>query len=355
MRIYQGYYAARLDRVRPPSTPEILRHVPRGSRRLLGKHIHRLALDGASMHPAILRLRAKRRAKVLAVLALLAARAVWMDGTAMLTRDRLIAELGISLSTWQRCRQVLEDAGILGVVRPGRCYHDGQGNVRNDSAVYVICLPKRLFSDLRKKGLDRRRAQLRPQNDPPTVSSPVVIQTSRADLSPGPEGQLGPPSGRTDMASPRNAGLAAGSAAGRAMARVMRNAGGPDLTDGWCGHIARPYLQDGWTPADLEYACCHATLDGPLEDFVVNSKSRRLLQAWLAVFWLDDEGRPRTPPSRRAAAEHQAQLEQQTAEHAARIVADANARPPSPEYLARTRALFPGLPPGRPAPQEKEE
>jgi hypothetical protein len=349
MRAYQGYRARTLERSRPPGTAEVLRAVPRGSRRLLGKHIHRLALDGASMHPAICRLYANRRDHVLGVLGQLAHHAVYEDGTAMLPRQRLAAELGISISTWQRCYRILHSAGFLGLVRPGRCYHDGQGNTRNDAAVYVICAPKRIFSYLRKKGLERRRARLRPKSDPPTGEPTVLIDTARAALSPGPEEQLGPPSGRADMASPRNAGLAAGSTAGRAMAEALRQAGGPDLTDGWCGHITRPYLQAGWTAGDLWHAVTHMSLDGEFTDVVITTRRRQVLQSWLEAFWLDG-GVPRQSPSQRRAAAAAELREHQAAEQARRAELAAAARPPSPDYLAMRQALFPGLPIGGPEP-----
>lgn len=321
---YRGYRAARLDRVRPPGVLEILRAVPPGSRRLLGRHIPRLVLDGAAVHPAISRLRADFRSNVLAVLGQLAARAVWADGTAMLPRERLAAELGISLSTWQRSRRVLKAAGILGTVRPGRRYHDDAGHVRDDAAVYVLCLPKRIMSYLRKKSADRRRAGLSRVTDAPTVSASGSTPSGpRARGGPGDDGA---PSGR---AHPRGraarpaAARHAGGPAARALAEVVRQAGGKGITDGWAAWLVRPFAAAGWTPADLATALGYAGWDGRAFRYTGRMRRPGEVLRWRLSHWLGDDGRAAPSPSQRRADRAAASRAEQDRDRAARQAAKA--------------------------------
>ncbi|MHB1433420.1 MAG: hypothetical protein ACYCVZ_15045, partial [Streptosporangiaceae bacterium] len=218
---YRGYRARRpLGPCQPPGHAEIIRHVPAGSRRLLGRRIGRLYGDAVSVAIGD-SVRADARANVLGIARALAARANFQTGTTRDSRAAWCAHAGVSESTWKAARRRLEAAGCLATVRPGRIYHYGE-QVRHDAAVYVLCVPKWV---IRRIAAKRRRLPRWPITRPPTGEPEGSLQNPRGAPPEAGEPEGPPASGRArPRGGPRNAELAAGTAAGRALAQVVRKA-----------------------------------------------------------------------------------------------------------------------------------
>lgn len=345
---YRGYRARNpLGPHQPPRETEIVRAIPPGSRRLRGRRIGRLYADAVAVVLGD-RVRADARANVLELARAMAARADWETGATRDSRTARCASAGVAVSTWKAARRRLEAAGCLGTVRPGRKYHHGD-QVRHDAAVYVLCAPKWA---IRKIAAKRRRLPRWPITRPPTVSPEVSIQNPRGAPSTGPgQEQTGPPaSGRArSRGGPRNAELAAGTAAGRALAAVVRRAAGQSISDGWAGHLVRPFLAAGWTPRDLQRAI-ESPPSGYVHGYGRDPRSPVGWLRWRLGRWLD-HGEPVASPSRRDAAAAAALAAEQEAARAAWITArrpPADPRPHIDRIFASMGWRHPGTPPGKP-------
>jgi hypothetical protein len=293
---YRGYEAARelAPAAAPPGTLEIVRVVPEGCRRLLGRAAPGLYRAGLAILAAEAGLRPQALESLLRFAGALAAPMSYRDGTTRDSRDARCREAARSESTWKRQRRRLEEWGALRTVRPGRIYRHGD-QARHDAAIYVICLPKRI---LRQIAARRRRAPAPRETGPPT-GSPSQSTPAPPPGTCGQSGQHGPPSGRARSRGrpPAIARLAALGEAAVAMAAVLCRTAGQDITDGWCLHLVRRYLRAGWTARDLERAIDGEPL-GQLHRGLRSSMRRpRNVLLWRLGRWADPLGRPFPPPS----------------------------------------------------------
>ncbi len=225
--------------MRNPGRAEIARAVPPGSRRLRSQPQALLALPA---DPALTELRADYAHNIREVWRRLVRSARWTDMTVSCPREQLCAELGISASTWKRCRRWMQAHGYLGCVVAGSTPElDGmrtspaliKADAVNTAAVYVLTMP--------------REKQVLP---PPPPVTPVTGPPTRL-----PKGAGTDPARGAGAAGEKGPASRPGSLP--AMADQMRKGPGQGITDGWCAHLAAVFITAGWTPADLLWAINH--------------------------------------------------------------------------------------------------
>ena len=239
----------------PPSKAAIARAVPRGSRRLRGPQIERVATGALASHPDFAGVRPDFQRNLTEVYKRLARHASYDDGTTRPTRAGVCSQVGsercpgqpLSESTFKRCRRWLQERGFLGLVSPGTkaefrtVLHRDEGNV---AAVWVLCAPRCL---LRRRPLSGPRCTI----DPLTRSRrDPGKDPQRSPLWKTGETPIGPPCGRTHPG-------AAARAAAAAVARAVRHAAGKPISDWWCARLAAPFVAAGYSAADLTWAIEH--------------------------------------------------------------------------------------------------
>jgi len=223
--------------MRNPGRAEIARAIPPGSRRLRSQPEALLALPADL---ALAELRADYARNICEVWRrLVRSAAPWAHMTVICPREQLAAELGISVSTWKRCRRWIEAHGYLGCVVAGSTPElDGmrtspalvEADAVNTAAVYVLTVP-------------RKKQVLPPPPHDHRLTGPPTRLPEGGGVDPAPARQDCGPRSR------------AGSLP--AMAGQMRKGPGQGITDGWCAHLAAVFITGGWTPADLLWAINH--------------------------------------------------------------------------------------------------
>ncbi len=231
--------------MRNPGRAEIARAIPPGSRRCRSQ---REALAALTADPALAELRADFRQNICDVWREMVRRASWRIMTTSPTREKIRALVRgrdgqlLGMSTWKRCRRWLEEHGWLGCVIQGSTPQlDGMRTspalidpaAANTAAVYVLAIP-------RKKRMLPPPPGLLPVSGPPSGSrrEPAKVHAPAGEDTGGNR--------------PRSR---AGSLP--AMAGQMRKGPGQGITDGWCAHLAGPFIAAGYSPADLRHAIDH--------------------------------------------------------------------------------------------------
>jgi hypothetical protein len=254
--------------------------VPRGSRRARDQ---REWLRAVQTVPELEQLRADAADRLLEVARVLARYASWGDRTTRPTRALVCRLAGISVTTWKRCRRLLEDWGLLGTVQQGTTPEFSSFLHRDDpnlAAVYVLAVPKR------KPGTAQVTCPEQITGPPPEPAR----ARGRAPARARGKGQDCPPSGRAQPGSapaPGGATAPCGAGIADAMARVLRRAAGETVTDGWCAWLARPFAAAGYSAADLSWAIDHepSGRQQPYSRGRVRHPAgwlRKRLDAWLA-------------------------------------------------------------------------
>lgn len=253
MNGYRGYKArnslARKEHA--PRRSDVIRAIPPGSRRLRGHQIERMYLTQLGADEKFLRLRDDARESMILFARELARRADYDAGWARPTRAVLCTAARRSESTWKACRRRLEQWGYLGTVHEGCIRYLGDES-RNDAAVYVLCLP-------RKVRIARRRAPALAITRPPTcppmggrISPPARGPSRSGARCAGADSQ-----GRRDRARRGQRAGPGGAAPAGAVARALRRGPGKTITDGWVSHLAAPFVAAGWSAGDLAWAIEH--------------------------------------------------------------------------------------------------
>jgi hypothetical protein len=223
--------------MRNPGRAEIARAVPPGSRRLRSQPE---ALAVLPADPALAELRADYAHHIGEVWRrLVRSAAPWAHMTVICPREQLCRELGISVSTWKRCRRWIEEHGYLGCVVAGSTPElDGMRtspalipeDAANTAAVYVLTVPR------------KKQALPPPPSLPPVTGPPARL----------PEGAGADPARRAGVAGEKGPASRPGSLP--AVAAQMRKGPGQGITDGWCAHLAAPFTAAGYSPADVRRA-----------------------------------------------------------------------------------------------------
>lgn len=329
---YRGYRARRrlVRAAGGPVRSDVVRALPSGSRRILHRSIERQYLDSLTSCPDFQSLRADRRANLQEVAKWLARLADYHTGTTRPTRARICERAGVSESTWKACRRLLERWGYLGTVHHGckrwRPGPDGEAaEVRCDAAVYVLCIPRA-----------RRIAAAYSETRPPTESRRDVVLVPAREAPPKGTSKSGAPlPGRAHR--PRRLRRPAACSGSGAMAEVLRRGAGEGITEGWIGHLSRPFAEAGWTAADVGYAIEH-TPDGRQHRAPVRSIKHPVgWLRWRLGHWLT-EGSALPSVSQLRAAKHESELAEQRrrrAEYAAGRAAAADPAPHVDRILAQ--------------------
>jgi len=329
-----------------PSTGQIIRAVPPGSRRLRGRRIERKFTDALAADPRLAALRADARENILAYARWLAHCAVWATGISFPGRDALCEQTGLSASTVKACRRRLEAWGYQRTVSEGcKRWHGEQ--TRSDRAVYVLCRPaqKTFWPAVPSpSGLTR----------PPTVSpdcSQIGIPMRPArdgEQRDGPRSARAAPRGR-----PRDPAADAGEGAAGAVAGVLRTAAGHTISDKGVAWLLRRCVPPAWLagrdPAgDVRHAIDHDPDGAP---YTFDTRVRRPLGRirWRLAQWRDEHGSPLPSKSQRldelAAREAAGQKQRRTADEAGR----AAAADPAPHAASIWQAQrWHGTDPGKP-------
>lgn len=263
---------------------------------------------------------ANRAAHTGAVVKILARHMDWRVKTAEPTHKLIWRAARISPDTVGRIIAWLHEAGLLGVVSPGRSAAMNRNVLRpdagNERAVYVLCVPRlergiaagqRRFADpspSRSEGGVAPRAPARETRVKSQVKGGMVRPPGA--LSWLPHSGAGPP------ALPRSGDVAAKAwaACGRgekrtwavAVARVLRSQWRPlqQLSDRHIAQIIRPWLAAGWDARMLDHAI-ERHPDGGRYGY---TSEPRHVSGWLRARlgpWMED-GQPMEAPDPAAAA-----------------------------------------------------
>jgi hypothetical protein len=281
-------------------------------------------------------------------------------GTTQPTRDLVCSEpgydergrrrggIGISESTYKRCRRWWQARGYVAIVRPGWTpdllpMALTSPEDHNERQVLVLCLPRQKpaapprepVPDLSGPLTGSRREPGKapyardPQTKTETKTKPEKDRAARGQ-------SLLPRPGPAPLATVPQTGSEALTAA-RAMqerARLLQGLSAEHLR-----HLARPFWRAGWRPADVLHAIDHAP-GGRQHGYTA---AVRFPAAWIRArlaAWLGPDGTPLPSPSQqRAAAAARARAEAaarraETARLAAGRTAD------TPGWAGRARALL---------------
>lgn len=253
---------------------------------------------------------------------LMARKASWEDRTVICPRELVRAELGIGLTCWKKCRRWLEDHGYLGRVREGRQAGFRRvvaavlDTMRNDAAVYVLAVPRKIKRITGKAGLSGREA--RPPTDSRSESCSDHTRGDRAKTEDRTALRAGSPSGATAHPIPKRA--------------VLKR-----LSDRSIGYFWAPFLAAGWTVDDFLFAVDHWP-DGrqhrrDLTDVLYAGGWLR----WRLCWWIGDDGQVLPSRSQQWAAANQA-LRRQQAERRVQLEAAAAAAVPPGSHFDQLRA-----------------
>jgi hypothetical protein len=299
------------------SPVQVLRAVPRGSKRLRGFAIEREYLAGVTALPEFAQLRADARELTLEAIKQLGRRASYADGTTRRGADPWHVLIGCALSTRKRIWRRLQAWGVLGVVEQGCTPEFSSRLQENVAAIYVLCVPR-----------------ARPAAAAPVISGPPT-QSARTGVSPPAHARGEDQDGRASGAAQHGSAAAASAAApADAVVRVLRRAARYPVSEGWCAWIGRPFAAAGWTAADLLWA-----IDHPPDDRGQHRLDARVRHPvgwlrWRLAQWLGQDGRPGPSASQiRAAArdrirQQRAQLAELTGGLAAELALPATSEPP---------------------------
>ena len=276
----------------PPSIPEILAAIPRGSRRTRSQrrwHRHVATLIDAQPWYAC------RKAHYGAIARRLMLHASWKDSTTRPGHGNIAAACGVSPDTVARCIAWLRREGLLGLVSPGMSAAARASVLRpdagNEAAVYVLCLPP-------------RRSPLPRAHDHKESADPTEPRS----------GQYNTP------ARPRE--LTRG---------VLRK-----ITDGWMRWITWPFLAAGWNARDLAHAIDYHP-SGRQWRFSHDVKNPAAWARWRLSHWTQNGTVTPSRSQRRAAAAGQLRTEQHR-QRTQRDQARARASTDPAGHAARIRA-----------------
>ncbi len=240
------------------------------------------------------RVRADRRANILACAKQWWLCADWHDHTTWRTNAAIAKATELSVSTVKMARRWLEAHGWLGVVSQGRsarCAARATGGVvtRNEAAVYVLAVPR---TEHRRRERDKRaleaEVQVSQQSQPPTMKLRVVKDPPRA--------RHHPKTGIKHPSSPVTG-----------------------VTAGWYRHLARPFLAAGWSERDILHAVDYWPGGKPHDHLTNTVRQPAGWLRWRLAQWLRPDGGPGLSRSQRA----ERAAERARAEQAARLAEDA--------------------------------
>jgi hypothetical protein len=343
----------------------VARVVPPGMRRIRGQ---REALRGGLSCPDLAGVRADFRDHLTDWWRIHVYYASWGGqdrpprGTTQPTRDLVCSEpghdergrrrggIGISESTYTRCRRWWQARGYVAIVRPGwtpdlRPMVLISPEDHNERQVLVLCLPRQKPAAPPREPVPDLSGPLTGSRREPGKAPHARDPQTKTEAKTKPEkdraarGQsLLPRPGRAPLAAVPQTGSEA-LAAARAMqerARLLQGLSAEHLR-----HLARPFWRAGWRPADVLHAIDHDR-GGRQHGYTAAVRSPAAwIRARLAA-WLDPDGTPLPSPSQQraaAAARTRAEAAARRAE-TARLQAARTTDADTPGWAGRARAML---------------
>jgi hypothetical protein len=324
-----------------PSRTAIFRAIQPGTRRCRSQREWlQAALTAIDAEPWY----TNRRAHYAAVARCLMRHMDWRARTARPGHDRLAAAGGMSPDTVARAVAWMHHKGLLGVVSPGstpllrpHVLHSGEGN---HAVVYVLTVPRQRkprlpapdagqekIADLSRprSGLDialrarEANSKARPGKARASRGQPVLPRVGTADLNACPK--------------TRSNRLEAAQAMQDRCPSLRR------MSDRQLRHLARPFTDDGWTPADVLYALDHEP-GGRQHSYTTAVRSPAAWAASRLRLWFNPAtGAPLPSPSQLAAERRRSLAAEQRARREQLAAARAQAGD-YPAQASRARAML---------------